>query len=194
MKGSIRRSGVTTEVPMSHLISGGFSGGPVYDSGGKVVCMVRGGTPVTDSKDPTLMGLGFCVPLSLLKNALPATVVVAAVDTSSSGSPKAGSPIRVSYSINTTKETGFSGPLDLFQPATTKEYPVHMEAANGYRIADYEYLEHSASQAIKPELRISHDGSSLTGSYKLTSGPGYDRKRGWLAATIVTIQEPKEGR
>jgi len=102
-------------------------------------------------------------------------------------------PIRVSYSVDMTKETPFSGPLDLLKPATTESYTTgRLEAAKGYRIASYEYLEHSATKVSDRDVKIAADGSYLEMTYKLTSGPGMDRWRGWLAATIITIQEPKE--
>lgn len=193
MPGRVRRSGNTAEVPMNVLLRGGCSGSPVYDDSGKVVCMVRGGTPVADIADPTVMGLGFCVPLSLLRPKIPAEVLAAATETISSDATGAGNPIRVSYSVNTTKETKFSGLRDLTKPASTESYTTgRLDAAKGYRIVDHDYLEHSATKVSERHVKISPDGSYLEMTYKLTSGPGYSRWRGWLAATIVTIQEPKE--
>lgn len=193
MPGTVRRSDASAEVPMSVLLRGGYSGSPVYDDSGKVVCMVRGGTPVADIVDPTVMGLGFCVPLSLLRSKVPAAVLAAATETISSDAIGAGGTIRVSFSVNTTKETKFSGLQDLTKPASTESYTTgRLEAAKGYRIVDYDYLEHSATKVSERHVNIAPDGSYLEMPYKLTSGPGYDRWRGWLAATIVTIQEPKE--
>lgn len=193
--GRVRRSGATPEVPLDVLLRGGHSGSPVYDGSGKVVCMVRGGTPVAHIPDPTVMGLGFCVPLSLLRPKIPAAVLAAATDTSSSGATGAGGPIRISYSVNTTKETEFSGLQDLTRPASTELYTTgRLEATKGYRIVDHDYLEHSANKVSNRQLKIAPDGSYLEMIYTLTSGPGYNRWRGWLAATITTIQEPKEER
>ena len=140
------------------------------------------------------MGLGFCVPLSLLKAKISPAVVAAATSSSLSGAGERDGSIRVSYSVNTTKETKFSGLQDLTNPSSTESYTTgRLEAANGYRIVDHEYLEHSATKVSERQVKIAPDGSYLEMTYKLTSGPGYDRWRGWLAATIVTIQEPKEG-
>lgn len=193
MPGRIRRSGATPEVPMNVLLRGGYSGAPVYDHSGKAVCMVRGGTPVADLDDPTVMGLGFCVPLSMLRAKIPGEILASASDTVPPSTGAAGGQIRISYSVNTTKETPFGGPQDLFKPASSKSYSTgRLEAARGYRIVDHQYLEHSATQVSERQVKIAPDGSYLEMTYKLTSGPGYDRRRGWLAATIVTIQEPKE--
>lgn len=193
MPGNIRRSGATPDVPMSVLLRGGYSGAPVYDHTGKAVCMVRGGIPVVDIKDPTIMGFGFCVPLSLLKAKIPETVVAASAASSLSENTGPAGRIRVSYSVNTTKETEFSGLQDLNRPQSTESYTTgRLEATKGYRIVDHEYLEHSATKVSERQIKIAPDGSYLEMTYKLTSGPGYDRWRGWLAATIVTIQEPKE--
>lgn len=193
MPGRIRRSGASLEVPMNVLLRGGYSGAPVYDDTGKVVCMVRGGTPVADIEDPTVMGLGFCAPLSLLGPEIPAALLRAATDITSSDATGAGGPIRISYSVNTTKETEFSGLQDLTRPESTEFYTTgRLEAAKGYRIVDHEYVEHSATKVTERQVTVSPDGSYLEMTYKLTSGPGYDRWRGWLAATIITIQKPRE--
>jgi len=196
MPGTIRRSGAVPEVPMSAILRGGYSGAPVYDSSGKVVCMVRGGTPVADVQDPNVMGLGFCVPLSLLVTKIPSSILLSAVDSSSPSATATGGRIRVSYSIDETKTTPVKKDSTLFEilriPASTQEYNFHKEAEKGYRIISYEYLEHSATQFEKGDIKIAVDGSSIHMPYKLTSGPGYNQTRGWLAATIVTIQEPME--
>lgn len=192
MPGRVRRSGTTAEVPMNVLLRGGYSGSPVYDESGKVVCMVRGGAPVANIPDPTVMGLGFCIPLSLLRPKIPATVLAAAKETVSSDAIQEAGPIRVSYSVNTTKETKYSGPQDLTKPASTESYTTgRLEAAKGYRIVDVDYVEHSATKVSERHVKIAPDGSYLEMTYKLTSGPGYDRWRGWLAATLVTTQAPK---
>ncbi len=193
MQGKLRRSGLASKVPMDVLLRAGYSGAPVYDESGRVVCMVGGGTPVTTIEDANVMGLGYCLPLSLLRAKVPAEIAAAAEDVGLSADTGVRGPIRVSYSVDMTKETSFLGFQDLLKPATTESYTTgRLEASEGYRIVGYEYLEHSATKVSDREVKIAPDGSHLEMTYKLTSGPGTDRWRGWLAATIITIQKPKE--
>jgi hypothetical protein len=196
MPGLVRRSGLSSEAPTSTLLRAGFSGSPVYDARGNVVGMTRGGTPVADLKDPTVMGLGFFVPLALLRDKLPAALVAAAAFTrpaTADAKPDSFAQMRLSYPINVTKETAFRGLQDLTKAAETKSYSSGRIAAQpGYRIASYEVLEHSATQVSEQKVDLAADGSSIEFTFNLTSGPGYDRKRGWLRATLVTIQRPKE--
>ena len=193
MPGTVRRSGASSEVPMTMMLRAGYSGSPVYDATGRVVCMVRGGTPVADIKDPTVMGLGFCLPLALLQSKVPPELLADSGVPPLANVPKGSGEIRVSYSVNETKETAFNGLQDLTNPSTTRPYTTgRLEAQNGYRIAKYEYLEHSATKVSNRVVQVAPDGAFLEMTYELTSGPGYDRWRGWLAATIVTVQVPKD--
>src|SRR5690606_17156805 len=175
-EGKIRRSGSSPEVPMSVWVRSGYSGAPVYDRLGRVVCMIRGGTTVVNIEDPTVMGLGFCVPLSLLQQKIPAEIMTAAMNAGLQADTGVRGPIRVSHSVDTTKETSFTGLQDLVKPASTESYTTgRLEAASGYRIVNYEYLEHSATKVSDRQVRIAPDGSYLEMTYKLTSGPGFDR-------------------
>lgn len=193
MPGTIRRSGASPEVPMTMMLRAGYSGSPVYDATGRVVCMVRGGTPVADVKDPTVMGLGFCLPLALLKSKVPSELLADSSGAAPAAALKGSGEIRISYSVNETKETAFNGLQDLTKSSTTRPYTTgRLEAQNGYRIAKYEYLEHSATRVSNRVVQVAPDGDFLEMTYDLTSGPGYDRWRDWLAATIVTVQVPKD--
>lgn len=191
MPGSVRRSGSSSEVPLSMLLRAGFSGAPVYDSAGRAVCMVRGGTPVADVKDPTVMGLGFCASLGLLKSKIPAEFFSNAL-VESSQPPTLGSEVRISYSVNDTKETPYNGLQDLARPSTTEHYSPRFAAQPGYKIVKYDYIEHSATKVSNLKVQVSPDGQFLDVNFDLTSGPGFDRWRGWLAATLTTVQVPRE--
>lgn len=193
MPGSVRRSGPSPEVPLTMLLRAGYSGSPVYDSAGNVVCMVRGGTAVADVTDPTVMGLGFCVSLGLLKSKIP-NELVAGGSAPPAQTPTTGGEVRISYSVRNTKETPFNGLQDLGRPSTTQHYSPRFSAQPGYRIVKYDYIEHSATKVSNLKVTVSPDGQFLDVDFDLTSGPGYDRWRGWLAATLTTVQVPKEAR
>ena len=194
MEGKVSRTEVSPKVPTSTLLRAGHSGSPVYSLEGRVVGMARGGIPVADVADPNLLGQGFFVPLSLLKNKLP-PALVAAIGAAPVNASVGGKPtqLRLSYPIDKTKETKFQGVQDLLKPAETESFTSgKISAQPGYRIIGYELVKHSAT-AVSDEIPVLNaDGSSFEYKFKLTSGPGYDRTRGWLAATLITIQKPKD--
>ncbi len=195
MEGLVRRTEVSSQVPTSTLLRAGHSGSPVYNAKGQVVGMARGGTPVANVKeDPTLLGLGFFVPLSLLKDKLPATLVASIGAGTAIPAPRSRAPqLRLSYPVDETKETSFRGIQDLVKPSETRPYTTgRIQAQPGYRIDRYELIEHSATKVSDKVVKVAPDGSSVELTFKLTSGPGSDRWRGWLAATLVTIQIPKD--
>lgn len=191
---AIRRSGISAEVPTDALLRAGHSGSPVYDETGTVVGMVRGGTPVADlEKDRSVMGLGFFVPLRLLQKAnLPQPLfatIAAPAETTSTGQK---SELLLSYTVNKTKTTELRTLWDLAKPSETSAFTEVITAEPGYRIVKYELIEHSANYVSDQEVKISPDGSSLEFRFKLTSGPGIDRTRGWLYATLKTSQQLTE--
>lgn len=191
MPGSVRRSGQSPEVPLSMLLRAGYSGSPVYNAAGQAVCMVRGGTAVADVSDPTVMGLGFCMSLGLLKPKIPAELI-ADTSTRPGQSPEPSGEVRISYSVSNTKTTPFDGVQDLVRPSTTQHYSPRFAAQPGYKIVKYDYIEHSATKVSNLKVTVSTDGQFLDVNFDLTSGPGYDRWRGWLTATLTTVQIPTE--
>ena len=193
MPGSVRRSGQSPEVPLSMLLRAGYSGSPVYNTAGQAVCMVRGGTAVADVSDSTVMGLGFCVSLGLLKPKIPAELVASA-STPSAQTPAPSGEVRISYSVSITKETPFEGLQDLGRPSTTQHYSPRFAAQPGYKIVKYDYIEHSATKVSNLKVEVSPDGQFLEVDFDLTSGPGHSRWRGWLTATLTTTQVPKEAK
>lgn len=196
MPGVVTRTEVTTQVPTSTLLRAGDSGAPVYNDQGIVVGMIRGGELTANLKgDPTILGLGYFVPLSLLKLKLPADLVArvsSATPSASAGKPR---QIRISYPIDATKETLVGcGPTTLFDGPTSEAQPTvgPFQAQPGYRISSAEVVEYSATQVSKKVVSLAPDGSSVKFDFTLTSGPPCDRRRGWLAATLNTVQELKE--
>jgi S1-C subfamily serine protease len=67
LRGEIGVNDMSNRVQTSALLRAGYSGAPVYTDSGSVIGMVRGGVPVArDRKDPTIMGVGFFAPHSLI--------------------------------------------------------------------------------------------------------------------------------
>lgn len=194
MEGKVSRTEVSPQVPTSTLLRAGHSGSPVYNTDGRVVGMARGGIPVANVADPNLLGQGFFVPLSLLKSKLP-PALVAAISTGPINATVASkqAQLRLSYPIDETKETKFEALQDLLKPAETKNFTSgKISAQPGYRIIGYELVKHSATAVSNERPVLAADGSTFEYTFDLTSGPGVDRTRGWLAATLITIQKPKD--
>lgn len=190
--GRVARSGAAVDVPTDALLSKGHSGSPVYNGAGEVVCMARGGHPVAEVKNATVMGKGFCSALSLVRDSVGTGIVGLTKATGAPSSTKAMGPTRVSYAIDETKETPFKGPQDLTKPASTKRYENYrFQALPGYRIVGHEFADLSSTKVSNLEFKTAADGSSIQVVFDLTSGPGWDRWRGWLKGNLTTTQVPK---
>lgn len=191
-EGTVTTSTSSDTVPTTTLLQAGYSGAPVYDAYGVVVGMARGGTPVADSKDPTIMGRGFFVPLSLLRDSMQPDLRADIQNVpASSAEASADKPekVRLSYSVDETKETSFESPADLTRPSTSKNYTTgKIYAQPGYRISNYAISVISATKVSDRKVVMSENGEWIEMTYTLTSGPGWDRWRGWLTATLTTIQ------
>ncbi|MDR5746777.1 serine protease [Caballeronia sp. LZ029] len=193
--GTVTTSTLSDTVSTTTLLQAGYSGAPVYDADGVVVGMTRGGTPVVDSTDPTIMGRGFFVPFSLLSEGmnpdLRADIQCASASTVDVTAAKR-KEIRLSYPIDETKETPFNGPADLTRPASSKDYSTgKIYAQAGYQISSYSLSIISATKVSNRRVTIPQGGEWIEMTYTLTSGPGWNRERGWLTATLTTIQTRK---
>jgi hypothetical protein len=69
------------------------------------------------------------------------------------------------------------------------EYNATCAARAGFRIVKAELIRESDNNLSDVRLTTTPDGSQVVLSFRLTSGPIYDRWRGWLNGRIVTEQE-----
>jgi S1-C subfamily serine protease len=69
------------------------------------------------------------------------------------------------------------------------EYSAHCVARPGYRIIKADLIRLSDNNLSDVRLTTTPDGAQVVLSFRLTSGPIYDRWRGWLSGKIVTQQE-----
>jgi hypothetical protein len=67
----------------------------------------------------------------------------------------------------------------------TKEFP----ALEGFRIISWEWVSASSANSSEVVLTPIGDGGSLRMNVALSSGPFYDRWRGWVSGKILTKQE-----
>ncbi len=70
-----------------------------------------------------------------------------------------------------------------------RSFSERFEAASGYRIDACSFSPLSANNESLVRCDIAADGRSALFTYRLTSGPFYDRWRGWLHGTVNLRQE-----
>ena len=153
------------------ILNLGMSGGPIFDTDGKVVAMVWGGVA-----DKDINGINLILPVNLLVEPLR----IAGVPLEVPAKPKG--VLERAYRIGQTQES--LGGLT----AASKQYVATYTAQPGFRIVDYTFVAKSANNASDPIVDIAPDGKSFTIRYSLTSGPLFDRWRGWLDGELLTRQ------
>lgn len=73
--------------------------------------------------------------------------------------------------------------------SSTAGYSEVYRAEPGYRIVEYDFQLGSANEYKLNKIELLDQGKALRVDFSLTSGPFYDRYRGWLQATIKTRQK-----
>lgn len=71
------------------------------------------------------------------------------------------------------------------------EYSVVCSATPGYRIVKADLMRASDNNLSDVRITTTPDGAQVVMSFRLTSGPIYDRWRGWLNGKIVMQQEKR---
>lgn len=71
---------------------------------------------------------------------------------------------------------------------TTEKYTLKFAADAGYKFTEFEFGELSRNHGSAPVIEVSPDGKEIAVQFSLTSGPLFDRYRGWLDGTLVTRQ------
>ncbi|WP_460421722.1 S1 family peptidase [Pseudomonas sp. ZL2] len=157
------------------VLNPGMSGGPVFNTDGSVVAMVWGGV-----NTPSVSGINRVLPVNLLADALKIAGSISPTHTSTLVVPVQG--IEQPYKIDVTQES-----LGGISPET-KQYRRTFNAKPGFQIADYQLVSKSANNASAPSISLSPDKKAITIDFDLTSGPAYDRWRGWLDGELLTRQ------
>ena len=75
-----------------------------------------------------------------------------------------------------------------FSPSK-RTYTQRFNAVDGYRILNYKVDVASINNAQIIDKTLSEDGKSITVNYSISSGPIFDRWRGWIKAQVITEQE-----
>jgi hypothetical protein len=73
--------------------------------------------------------------------------------------------------------------------SSTATYTEVFKAEKGFKIARFEFQLSSANNSQVRQQKLAPDGSSVTITFALTSGPMIDRYRGWIQGTVKTLQQ-----
>jgi hypothetical protein len=161
-------------------VSLGSSGGPVFDSSGHVIGVVKGGIQEAP-------GNNFIVPINLMLDVLQTGLAV--IDDCSSANPQVQAadckPKIIDFNIDLTKSDHPSVNPD------SRPFSQIFRAIPGHTIESFQWLPVSQSKATDPVITISPDHSSIRFETNVSSGPFFDQWRGWVSGKLITTQKPK---
>ncbi|MBX3520796.1 MAG: trypsin-like peptidase domain-containing protein [Xanthobacteraceae bacterium] len=151
----------------------GMSGGPIFDTEGRVVALTFGGA----KNAPTLT---FLSPLFSAKALIERGLENCASDPiATNQSPAVLSKV---FRVDETKDDHPN-----VNPHS-RPYKVEYEAEPGYAIEKCEWIEESAASASDKHCNVGPGGRYATFHFRLTSGPFFDRWRGWVHGYIKVTQ------
>lgn len=156
----------------------GESGAPVFDQSRELVGVKVGGFSAANS-------MNLIIPISMANTLLKLTPVTAEPGQNKSAPPPPSAVAPPECPVNETREsTGGIAP-------SSGEYSVVCKASTGYRITKWDLVRTSENNLSDVRFTPTPDGSQVVMSFRLTSGPIYDRWRGWLHGSLVVQQEKR---
>ena len=182
------------------LINPGNSGGPAFNQDGVLLGIAVGGITKWSFGDEVrdVAGVNFIIPAS----AIVASPLFAAIsgmaasrrcwknlELNEPASPTTvglPAPERLSrsYFVSETKD---DHPV-VFAPHS-RTYEKSYFAEPGYRVTSCTWSGSSENHQDDVACEVQPDGALSVFSFRLTSGPAVDRWRGWLAGTVMLVQE-----
>jgi S1-C subfamily serine protease len=164
-----------TELPANP----GESGAPVFDSTGGVVAIKVGGR--TDANDINLV-----VPVNLARPLLLITPIGQQLLATLSASADVPRPASTASMVECRVDRGRESTGGLVPSSDI--YSEVCRARAGHRIVKADLIRESENNLSDVSVSVASDGSEAVLRYRLTSGPIYDRWRGWLNGRLVTEQ------
>lgn len=166
--------------PSNVQIIPGMSGGPVLDTSGRAIAVNAAGAaeyPTLTFLQPLIYGEGLIRRAGVGCEGVQATTAAAP--------PATAACLSRRHVINRTQlSQNEAGP-------SQRQYSEAIPADAGCRIVSIIPSIRSANNASDPSISIEPDGTAAVVSYSLTSGPFFDRYRGWLEADLAIRQEPR---
>lgn len=92
--------------------------------------------------------------------------------------------LRRTYTVSETKDDH-----PVLAAPSSREYNRQFKAESSYRIIDCAWHAVTANHSSGELCRINDSGTAATFSFGLTSGPQFDRYRGWLGGTLTLTQK-----
>ena len=176
---------------LTGIVEEGYSGAPVFDKDGHVVCVVRGGDPVAEvPKNKKVMGKALCTPIQQLlrrwsfapfEDGPPPTAISAPPPPRTLNLPDEQKQARLTL-VRTVEVTKDDHPVLL--GTHSRRYRETVTAPAGYRVVDAEFTPWSATRA---KYSIERNDKEAVLAFELTSGPAVDRYRGWLKGKFAVI-------
>ena len=192
-------------------VEGGNSGGPIFDRSGDLVGILDAGEQImlhdllgsdilealtslfknegrireSLKEGSGLVSMGLFIPIDIVMETIGKNYDLTSTTSGEPLPSRSIERIEFAYSFEQIKD---DHPV-VFAPHTKDNYEKYFNALPGYKIVSAEVIKTSDSRASLEPLKISPDGTKVTLSFALTSGPLVDQYRGWLMGNIVTVQE-----
>ncbi|WFU41816.1 serine protease [Bradyrhizobium sp. CB82] len=162
-------------------IDPGYSGSPVFNETGRLVAIIYGDLAEARAK-------GYAVPIQHVTDLFSAANARTDYCRTTSGNeaPLSCMPVSHDYPVSIEKDDHPT------VASEAKRFDFEFAAMDGYRIKSYEWHSLSSNNASEVYLYLTDDGRRIVGTTRLTSGPFFDRWRGWLNGHISTVQLPKD--
>ncbi|MCC0022581.1 MAG: trypsin-like peptidase domain-containing protein, partial [Nitratireductor sp.] len=182
----------------SFAMNPGNSGGPAFRSNGVLAGIAVGGitTLIPEGEKERAVevdGISFLIPAPTIRESpLYARIQALSADVrcwedgEPTGDVVAAEPIdriAVQFAFRETRTDHDAW------TETTETYQFTFDAEEGYQVASCEVTVISANNNGPPICIPTADGRQAHLSFDLTSGPWYDRWRGWLAGTVSIVQD-----
>jgi hypothetical protein len=165
---------------ITNAIDAGMSGGPVFNETGRLAGIVWGDVDEARS-------LGFVVPVQHVMDLFMAAGVRTDYCKTTTGLDVAQGcvPVFVDYPIDIMKDDHAT------TSAEAKPYQIQFHARVGHKIKTFEWRPLSSNNASEVDISLADDHERLSVGFRVTSGPFFDRWRGWVSGRISTIQLPE---
>lgn len=166
---------------LGEAIDPGYSGSPVFNQTGRLVAIVFGDLAEAKAK-------GYAIPIQHVSSLFAAANARTDYCRTTSGieAPMNCKAEFVDYPVKLDKDDHNAVGAD------AKTFPFSFAAKDGYRIKTYQWYPLSSNNASEVTYYLTDDRQRLVGSTRLTSGPFFDRWRGWVEGRFSTVQLPSD--
>jgi hypothetical protein len=157
----------------------GSSGAPVFTAEGRLIGVVLGGLSGAD-------GMKYIVPIQHAFDLfLSANAPIEQCRTEGGDAGEADNCDWIVEDYDVDFKRNEHSAVSPTSGVSAKEYP----AREGYLIKSWDWNAQSVNNATPLDVQILSEGRAIRVSSSLTSGPFFDRWRGWLSGKLITKQQ-----